>query len=277
MTTAPRSHEGKRHHRATLDQRERDVMACEPERARAATRSPRRAASGQEPEPDRGTQVHPQPARRLGRAAGSMAPEPVGLASGDGAGDGDGDGGCPVCGFVIGSTPTDRMVSVVLRVPSRYRDALAGAEAPASSDGRAKDRSAATRWSVLEHVVHVADSFHMAARVAVAMLDGDTTPRSLVHVDAPRADANGLPLQVALGSLITATATLGRTVSAVDPARWDEPHETSGRMMTVRDVLEHVLHEAQHHLAELTAAPEARPRLDAAARPHVRVRPVRPE
>ena len=100
--------------------------------------------------------------------------------------------------------------------------------------------------------MQVADWLHVSSRVASALLAGDPVV-SLVHVDAPRATSNAWPMPIAIGSLHAGATTLGRVVSGTEAREWDVPHVVGGEVITVREVLEQALHEAQHRLHDVEA------------------------
>jgi hypothetical protein len=175
--------------------------------------------------------------RRPGAPVRPPAPERVSGAS------------CTECGFRAGSLSDYELFVAIVATSGRYRELLARFGTLEELEPVLRERRGVTGWSALERIAHVADSFRAAARCSIARLDGGRGDASVpVHVDAPRADANGAPPGATLASLDAAVSDLARAAGRLD----------AGERGQARGIFEGALHEAGHHLADVEVLLRAR-------------------
>jgi hypothetical protein len=178
---------------------------------------------------------------------------------------------CPTCGFVPRAASPELLVLAAMRIPGQCRSMLARYGPLEAIDDWLRTRCGPSGWSALERLVQVADGLHASARAAVVLLDGldDRYPRA--RADAPRAGSNTWPVQAVLGSLHAGAADLGRALSSCDPGAWDHPHLVRGGAITLRELVEDTLHDAEHHLADIDTSLATRCHLvDGSMRPTAR-------
>jgi hypothetical protein len=158
---------------------------------------------------------------------------------------------CEDCGFVWADVPDDEIVPRLASGVTALAELLATHAAP---DRRPRP----DRWSAVEYGAHVRDVvLHVRDRVVIALVEDDPEFKPLYRdqrVDLglyARDDARtvGIELTVAAG-------LFGRTWAALDAARLERPCQyafPSPTTRTVRWMGQQVVHEVEHHLADVRA------------------------
>lgn len=156
------------------------------------------------------------------------------------------DAGCPECGYELHDprTTADRLAATV----PRWREAL----------GRpgADDRADAAVWSPVEYGCHSRDMVRLLGERVQAMVseddpqfanwDGD---EKAVELKYWAADPLGTAEEIALQT----DRTVG-TLTALQDDQWDRRgHRSDGAPFTVSTLCQYLLHDIEHHLADVRA------------------------
>ena len=155
---------------------------------------------------------------------------------------------CDACGF-DGATYTDRDLLESLRtLGERWRHQLLAA------DVRLRTRPAATTWSAIEYAAHSRDVTALHAYgVEQALTGAEPTFPPISDDDANQAATNygdADPDDV-IGELTTAALRLAQLADEAGVAAWTHGLTVGDTRSDVRRLLEHALHDSQHHLDDV--------------------------
>jgi hypothetical protein len=158
---------------------------------------------------------------------------------------------CEDCGFVWAEVPDDEIVPRIVNGAATLARVLATRGAP---DRRPRPG----RWSAVEYAAHVRDvMLHVRDRVVIALVEDDPEFKPLYRDQ--RVDL-GLYARDGAATLIVelpvAAALFDRTWAALDRVQLERPCQytfPSPTTRTVRWMGQQVVHEVEHHLADVRA------------------------
>ncbi len=155
---------------------------------------------------------------------------------------------CDACGFDGGTYGDADLVDALRGLGDRWRQQISAAGAAL------RTRPAATTWSAIEYAAHSRDitELHLfGVEQALTGLEPVYPPIDEgVIEDAATGYRDADPDDVC-ESLATAARRLGDLAAAAEPTAWNRGITVGATRRDVRWLLEHALHDSQHHLDDV--------------------------
>ncbi len=155
---------------------------------------------------------------------------------------------CPECGLDAGSVE-------VAEIPGMIRENATGWRAVLTAEG-VRDRPAPDVWSPLEYACHVRDVFRLFDKRLRLMLDEDDPLFENWDQDATAVEQRYdlAAMVVVMGELTGAAEWIAADFEAVPDDAWQRTGRRSdGATFTVESFARYLIHDAVHHLHDVTS------------------------
>ena len=155
---------------------------------------------------------------------------------------------CDACGFDGGAYTDDELLDALQGLGDRWRHQLAGAGA------HLRTRPAAETWSAIEYAAHSRDVTALHAFGVEQALKRDEPAYPAISdeamEDAASAYGDADPDDVS-DALTTAACRLAQLAADAGVAAWRRGLTVGDTRSDVRRLMEHALHDSQHHLDDV--------------------------
>jgi len=156
---------------------------------------------------------------------------------------------CPTCGFDGGDFDADRLLDALRRLGPRWGDLLGQAGALVAV------RPAPETWSAIEYAAHSRDitTLHLWGVEQALVGDEPVLPEIAADelIQSAAATYAGEDPQTVVGALAEAADRMAEVAGDAGERAWDRGMTLGASRSSVRRLLEHALHDSQHHLADV--------------------------